>query len=121
MSKDLTTTERSVKVIKSAERKAIRKARRIIEDGVVQAAALTDDGVVLKEPTDVQLNVARDLRQSKRNAPAYLEFALRMTETADKIAAAQNQGAPVALNIGVVNIVQGAPPAYPAIEAEVKK
>jgi hypothetical protein len=118
MSKALTVTEAAVKAVEKAQSKALRKARRVIERGLVDATGLNEDGQPVDDDAAQmrgrRLQVARDLRQPVRNMPSYLKLAADRLNMQDKIAAAEKVQAPVSLNIGTV--VHVAPPQYEVID-----
>ena len=107
-----------VKAIQQIERQVIRKARRVVEQGALDATAIDDEGPAPEGWDERRTRVARDMRQSKRNAPVYIDVLSRIVENHDKIEAAR-AGGPVQLNVGVVNVVQA--PNYPVIDVEVIK
>lgn len=119
--KELSTAVASERAVRRVERKVVKKTMHMIERGVLDAAAIDNDGLpvgeagqeVVKDPR--RLRVARDLRESKRNAPLYIDVAMRRLEQAEKLDALQDHGAMVQLNVGTVNIVQ-APPQYQTID-----
>lgn len=100
------------KAIRRINRKVVRKALRRLEDAADLAMAIDDDGRAVPEP-DRLIHVAKDLRKSKRNAPYYIDVLVRRDETAQKIAAARDEGVPLQLNIGTVQIVA---PQYPRLK-----
>lgn len=117
--------KQTLKAAERAERRVVRKARAIVEQGAVDATAITAAGTIIEgvavdekgRPegwSARRLNVARDMRESKRNAPIYLDIATRIVETADKLEAAKQQAAPVQLNIGTINVVTA--PEYEVID-----
>ena len=62
------------------------------------------------------MRVALDMRKSRRNAPTYIDVLLRRLEGHEKAEAIKSQGAPVALNVGTINVVM--PPTYQVLELE---
>lgn len=118
MSKALTTTEAAIKAVQRAENKALRRARKVIERGLIDATGLNEDGAPVDEDAAQmrgrRLQVAKDLRQPVRNMPSYLKLAAERLNMQDKIAAAEKQQTPVNLNIGTV--VHVAPPQYEVID-----
>lgn len=113
--------------LRHVERTAIRRAMRVVEQGAFDATSIDDDGVpvglhgekVAGNPR--RRRIALDMRQSKRNAPMYIDVLTRRLESAEKADALAAQGAPVHLNIGVVNVVVA--PSYQTIDvtAEAKE
>ncbi len=108
-----------IKAMERLERRVVRKARAIVEQGSVDATALTDEGTPVEEGLTKgwsarRRNVANDMRKSKRNAPVYIDVATRIVETADKMEAAKSQAAPIQLNIGAINVVTA--PQYEVID-----
>jgi hypothetical protein len=108
--------------VRAVERKVIRKMRRLIEEGAINASLINDDGlddqgseVLLSEQ---KKRIARDLRKSKRHAPVYLEIYNRRVESAERVDAMRGQDRQP-LNIGVV--VQVALPEYPVLQLEPSK
>jgi hypothetical protein len=106
--------------LRLTERTVIRRAKKLIEQGVLDAASINDDGT---DDNGVQLfegtrrRVALDLRQTARNKKAYLEFALRRIEGAEKIEAAREQAPKYQLNNCVV--INVTPREYPEQEVGV--
>lgn len=106
--------------LRLTERKVIRRAQKIIEQGILDAACINDDGT---DDDGVQLfagkrkRVAMDLRETARNKKAYLEFALRRIEGAEKIEAAREQAPKYQLNNCVV--INVTPREYPEQEVSV--
>lgn len=103
------------RALRRTHTRVVRKALRKLEQGVSDAMGIDDDGATV--PEDMRAShVAKDLRKSKRNAPYYLDVLLRRTESAEKLAAARDEGPRVSLNIGTVNVV--VPPQYEVIDIE---
>lgn len=119
--------EKGREAIRHVDRRAIKKAVRIVERGIVDATQVEDNGLTAagenpwkNEPdAEQRQRIAKDCRTSRRNAPVYLELALRRIEGAEKLDSLVDASAPVALNIGVVNIVS--PPTYESIDVTPKK
>lgn len=106
--------------LRLTERKVIRRAKLIIEQGCIDAASINDDGAndEGEQPfTGRRRRVALDLRQSARNKKTYLEFMLRRVEGAEKIEAARDQGPKYQLNNCVV--INVTPREYPEQEVGV--
>lgn len=108
-----------VAAVRFVERKVIRKMRRLIEEGALNATLINDDGlddqgseVILSEQ---KKRIARDLRKSKRLAPIYLEVCHRRVEAAEKADALRGQERQP-LNIGLV--VQVQIPDYPVLRLD---
>lgn len=115
---------REIAAVKSVERAIIRRARRIVEQGALDAAAITDEGLPVEEGltegwTAKRKNVATDMRKAKRAAPVYIDVLARQLESHDKIEAAKTAGAAINLNIGAINIVKA--PEYPVIDVTAVK
>lgn len=111
-------TDVAVASIKYAERKIIRRARQIIERGVLDATCIDDDGTDggVEVFTDSRRKrVAMDLRKAARDKKAYLEFALRRVEGAEKVDAAR-EAPRVELNGCTVINVQAV--VYPEMELD---
>jgi hypothetical protein len=111
--------KRQVAAVKAAERTVIRRARRVVEQGALDATALNDDGLPVEEGVTEgwsarRRNVANDMRKAKRAAPVYIDVLARQLESHDKIEAAKTSGAAINLNIGAINIVKA--PEYPVID-----
>lgn len=120
MSKALSVQEQSTRAVQRAERKVIKRTQNLIERGVLDASRIDDDGMPVR-PQDQEVvsdarrhRIAMDMRQSKRNAPLYIDVGLRRLENAEKLDAAEKVGAMVQLNVGTVNIVQA--PQYDVID-----
>ena len=103
-----------VRAVLAVERKIIRRMRKLIEEGAINASRINDDGlddqgseVILDEQ---KKRIARDLRKSKRHAPVYLQVFADRVEAAEKADAARAQDRQP-LNIGMV--VQVQIPEYP--------
>lgn len=112
----------ATKEVTRVERKVLRKARRLVEEGAVNATRINDNGlddqgseVILDEE---RKRIALDMRKSKRHAPVYIDVLLRRVESAEKAQALQGAGRGP-LNVGV--FVHVAPPQYPAIEIAAKE
>ncbi len=113
-------------VAKATERRVIRKARKIIERGIQDAASINDDGlddsaadVLLDEHGRVderRRRIAKDLRKPKRDAPMYLDVSVRMLESHDKIEAARNHGPRTQLNN--YTVINFTPPTYETISLD---
>lgn len=108
-----------VAAVRFVERKVIRKMRRLIEQGALNASRINDDGLD-DQGSEVILNeqekrIARDLRKSKRHAPIYLEVYHRRVEASEKADALRTGDRP-ALNIGLV--VQVQMPEYPVLRLD---
>lgn len=115
------TTQAAIKAIAKVERKVIRKAMRVVEQGALDARTIDDDGLPVEvlKPGDKplsgkRLRVALDMRKPKRESPVYIDVLTRRLESAEKADAMSNQGSPVQLNVGTVNIVQA--PQYDVID-----
>jgi hypothetical protein len=111
--------------VKYTERRVLRKARRLIEDGILHATLIDDFGVPVDaenppQLTKQQMRIALDLRDSKRNAKMYIDTAIRVSELALKAEAIKSQGGPVQLNIGTINIVRREEYQYPVIDVDAK-
>lgn len=110
--------QRSAAVVLRKERSIIRKARRVVERGAIDATAIDDDGPAPADWDARRVRVARDMRASKRNAPVYIDVLSGILDRHAKVEAAK-AAAPVPLNIAVINVVQ-APPSYEVLDVEVK-
>lgn len=104
--------------VRFTERVVIRRMLRVIEKGALDATLVNDDGLD-DQGSEVLLNerakrIARDMRKARRNAPAYIDVALRRLESAEKADALRASNTRAPLNIGV--FVQVAPPSYPSID-----
>jgi len=113
------TAAASAKAVRRVERKVIKKTMNLIERGVLDASKINDDGTDNSganpfEGDERRRRIAMDMRVPKRNQPTYIDVGLRRLESAEKADAAEHQAAPVALNIGVVNVVQA--PVYESID-----
>lgn len=117
------TDQAGVRAVQLTERRVIRKALRVIEQGALNATRVNDDGLD-DQDSEVILNerekrIAMDMRRSKRHAPVYLEVMLRRIESAEKADALRAQSAKPALNIGVIVQVQG--PEYPVLDVTTRQ
>ena len=106
-------------VVRRVERNVIRKMRRLIEEGAINASRINDDGLD-DQGSEVILNeqakrIARDLRKSKRHAPTYLDIYYRRVEGAER-AEALRDGPKLNLNIGTLVHVQAIP--YPVVAVD---
>lgn len=95
--------------VRMVERKVIRKMRRLIEEGAINASRINDNGLD-DQGSEVILNeqakrIAMDLRKSKRHAPTYLDVYYRRVEGAER-ADALRDGPKLNLNIGTLVHVQ---------------
>lgn len=113
----LVRAEAAVRAVQRVERKVIKRAMRLVEQGALNAARINDNGLD-DQGSEVILNerdkrIALDMRKSKRLAPVYIDVLLRRIESAEK-ADALNGQAKAPLNIGV--FVQVAPREYPTVE-----
>ena len=112
-----------VLAIRAKERVVIRRMRRVVEQGALDATKIDDDGPAPEVGEDEKpwsrdrLRIAQDMRKSKRMAPVYLDHMQRKVDAHDDREAQKT--APSPLNIGVVNIVQAV--SYPTKLIEVKE
>lgn len=128
MTKALTVAEKGRQALRHADRRAIKKATKVIERGYLDATKVNDDGLTNAgtnpfegEPdAEDRQRIAKDCRQSQRNAPVYLNLALRRVESAEKLDSLVDSGERTPLNIGQVVIVQAAP-TYQSIDVTPKK
>lgn len=113
--------EAGVAAVRFVERKVIRRMRRLVEHGALNATRINDDGLD-DQGSEVLLNeqekrIAMDLRKSKRHAPVYLDVHLRRVEAAEKADALRDQPK-TNLNIGV--FVEVRAPEYPTLRIDTK-
>ena len=114
---------RATKAVAHAEHRAVRHARKVIESACWKASLVNDNGTndAGELPlgwTEQERRIAMDARKSERHAPNYLKIATRITESADRLAAARD--APrVSLNIGA--IIQVEARQYPVVEIDAAK
>ena len=108
----------SAEAVKFAEKVIIRRMLRVIEKGAMNATLVNDDGLDDKGQevlaTQREKRIAMDMRKSRRNAPTYIDVALRRVESAEKADALRASNIRGPLNIGV--IVQVTPPSYPTLD-----
>lgn len=93
-----------MEAVRHAERRVIRKFRRLAEQGALDATLINDNGlnddgseVILSER---RKRVAMDMRKSKRHAPVYIDFMKARVEAAEE-ADAMREGPKLNLNVGV--------------------
>lgn len=113
-----------VRSIHHVERQAVKRARRVVEKALWNASLVNDDGCndAGEAPsgwTEQERRMARDARQCERNVPFYMKLAMRVVESADRVAAARDQGPRISLNIGPV--VQVQPAEYKVIDVDSKE
>lgn len=114
--------ERSKQAVLAVERAVIRKMRRYVEQGALDASRINDNGLD-DSGSEVFLNerrkrIAMDLRKSKRHAPVYLDVYKARVEAAERLDA--ERAAPRGdLNIGV--FVEVKPVIYPTLALDTKK
>ncbi len=108
--------QRGADVVRRKARGIIRQARRIVEQGAIDATHVNDDGQFPEEWDARRRRVALDMRESKRNAPVYIDVLTRRLESHEKLEASKNTGN-LNLNVAVVNVVT-TPPQYEEIEIE---
>jgi hypothetical protein len=108
--------------VRMVERRVIRKMRRLIEEGAIDASRINDNGlddqgseVILSEQ---RKRIAMDLRKSKRHAPVYLDVYYRRVEGAERTDALRD-GPKLNLNIGTLVQVQAI--SYPVKALEHKE
>jgi hypothetical protein len=99
-------------VIRNIERRVIKRALRVVEQGALNATLINDDGrddqgseVLLSER---EKRVAMDMRKAKRFAPIYIDVLLRRVESAEKADALRAEGPRLGLNVGVFVQVKAA-------------
>jgi hypothetical protein len=105
-------------LVRRKARSVIRQARKIVEQGAIDATDVNDDGELPVEWDARRRRVALDMRESKRNAPVYIDVLTRRLESHEKLEAAK-AGGNVSLNVAVINVVR--PPAYEEIDVEVNE
>lgn len=108
--------------VRRVERNVIRRMRKLVEEGAINASRINDDGLD-DQGSEVILNeqakrIAKDLRKSKRHAPVYLDVYYRRVEGAER-ADALRDGPKLNLNIGTLVQVQAIQ--YPVQQIEHKK
>lgn len=108
--------------VRHVERKVIRRMRRLIEEGAIDATRINDDGlddngseVILSSQ---KKRIALDLRKSKRHAPVYLEVFYKRVEGSEK-AIADRDAPRINLNIG--SLVQVQAVTYPVVAIDTKR
>ncbi|MDQ3097609.1 MAG: hypothetical protein M3Q61_05525 [Chloroflexota bacterium] len=124
-SKALTLRERQVAVIHKRRDQIVGRARRLLGYAGDAPELTTNGGQApdawkARRDWRVREQVARDANLSKRHAPVYLEIQQRIVENAEKLELIKSHGAPVALNVAYVTVVQGAP-SYPEIVVDAKE
>lgn len=103
-----------VAAVRAVERKVIRRMRKLVEQGALDASLINDNGLD-DQGSEVILNerrkrVALDMRKSKRHAPVYIDFMKARVESTER-ADALRDGPRLSLNVGVV--VEVRPAQYP--------
>ena len=115
-------TAKARKEVGRIEHRAVRHARKVVEAAIWKATLVNDHGTndAGELPlgwTEQERRIAMDARKSERHAPIYLKIATRLTENADRIAAAHDTPR-VQLNVAVIQIE---PRQYPVVEIDASK